>query len=90
MIHYKTSYWTINQAHKKKPTPNTIAITVIRITNLSSSFLRGELGVELEDTSIASYPKTVLSPIFTTTPLPVPSYTRVPKNAKFLVSLAFI
>ena len=47
MIHYKTLYFTINHAAKKKATPNAIAIIVIIITNLSNSIRNGDFGVKL-------------------------------------------
>jgi len=86
MMHYITSYLTMSQAAKKKSKPSIKAMTVIMITNLSSSILRGDFGVALELAMLAIYPKTVESPILTTTPFPAPSFTRVPKKAKFFVS----
>jgi hypothetical protein len=70
----------------KNKKPKISAITVIIMTNRSNSYRRGVLGVELEEAKLAIYPNTVKSPIRITTPLPLPSFTKVPKNARFFVS----
>lgn len=78
-----------NQASKKNKTPKKRAMIVIIITNLSSSCLRGLLIFLSEEERSAIWPRVVLSPIRTTTPLPWPSLQRVPKKARLLVSRGF-
>ena len=61
----------------------------IYLINILISFLKGD-SPELElAANPAIWPITVFSPVYTTTPLPVPSLQNVPKNAKFLVSNGF-
>jgi len=73
-------------ALKKNKIPNPIAIPVIIKTNLSSSILKGVLGVSLLLAKSAIYPKTVFLPISITMAYPEPSLQKVPKNAIFDVS----
>lgn len=59
---------------------------LIMITNRSSSFLKGVLGIIELNAISAIYPRIVSSPILITTPLPTPYLQTVPKKARFLDS----
>lgn len=58
-------------------------------TNLSNYFLRGVFPPPPVAAKSAIWPITVLAPIFITTPFPLPSLQRVPKNARFFVSKGY-
>jgi hypothetical protein len=74
---------------KNSATPIETANMEIKITNLPSSFFKGEVGGAPPVVSSAILPIMVLSPILNTIPLPFPSLQRVPKNATFFVSVIF-
>ena len=61
----------------------------IYLINILISFLNGDSPEFELAAKPAIYPITVFSPVYITTPFPVPSLQNVPKNAKFFVSRGF-
>ncbi len=84
-MHSNALYLTTNKAKKKKTTPRVIAITVMIMTNRSSSILSGDFWFPPDEARSAICPITVFAPIPITMPLPLPYLHKVPKNAIFFV-----
>lgn len=74
---------------QKKMIPTVKAMEAIILMKTFNYFLRTVSSSPEDAANPAIYPITVLSPVNTTTPLPLPSLHNVPKKAKFFVSKGF-
>lgn len=70
--------------------PHKIASTVMILVNFSISIDRVVCMFSVDEARPAILPMTVLSPVFMTTPTPVPAVHIVPKNATFGDSKMFV
>lgn len=77
---------TTNNPNKKNKMQRKTPIAPMYNVNALIYYLSGVISCPWDDAKSAIYPRTVLAPMLTTTPFPLPSFIKVPKKHRLAVS----